>query len=36
MPFLRDFIAKAKADGSVAKAVARAGLRGTVEDGGKN
>lgn len=32
MPFLRDFIAKVKADGSVAKAVARAGLRGTVAE----
>jgi len=32
MPFLREFIAKAKADGSVDKAVARAGLRGTVAE----
>jgi polar amino acid transport system substrate-binding protein len=36
MPFLRDFIGKAKADGSVEKAVARAGLRGTVKEDGKN
>src|SRR4051812_15980842 len=36
LPFLRDFIAKAKADGSVEKAVARAGLRGTVPEDGKN
>jgi len=36
MPFLRDFIANAKDDGSVDKAVARAGLRGTVKEDGKN
>jgi polar amino acid transport system substrate-binding protein len=36
MPFLRDLTAKAKADGSVDKAVARAGLRGTVKEDGKN
>jgi len=33
MPFLRDFIAKAKADGSVDKAVARAGFAGDCEGG---
>ncbi len=35
MPFLRQFIAAAKADGSVAKAIARSGLRGTAPDSGK-
>lgn len=36
MPFLQHFIATAKADGSVAKAIERAGLRGAVADTGKD
>jgi polar amino acid transport system substrate-binding protein len=35
MPFLRDFIAKARADGSIAKAIARANLRGAMAEDGK-
>lgn len=36
MPFLRDFVAKAKADGTIDKAIKRADLRGTVPDTGKD
>jgi polar amino acid transport system substrate-binding protein len=36
MPYLRDFMTKALSDGTVAKAIARAGLRGTVPDTGKD
>ena len=35
MPYLRDFMANAMADGSVDKAIKRAGLRGTVPENGK-
>ena len=35
MPFLRRFVAQAQADGSIAKAIERAGLRGTVPASGK-
>lgn len=35
MPFLRQFIAAAKADGTVAAAIRRAGLRGTVPETGR-
>jgi polar amino acid transport system substrate-binding protein len=36
MPFLRHFIEAARADGSVAKAIQRAGLRGAVPDSGND
>jgi polar amino acid transport system substrate-binding protein len=36
MPYLRGFMTKALSDGTVAKAIARAGLRGTVPDTGKD
>lgn len=36
MPFLRDFMAKAQTDGLVDKAIKRAGMRGTVREGGKD